>query len=173
MPDFSEISEIVYASDSAAVEKVLRKERLSLDDLGVLLSPAAVDFLPRMAKRSAELTAMRFGRTIQIYAPLYLSSFCVNRCLYCGFSAENKIERRVLSLEEAEEEANILAGRGFGHILLVAGEAPAKMGVEYLVELAGRLKEKFASISIEIQPLDEDEYRTLFSAGITSVAVYQ
>lgn len=172
-PDFSEISDSVYRNDSDAVKKALRKERLSIDDLGALLSPAASEFLPRMAKRSAELTAMRFGRTIQIYAPLYLSSFCVNRCLYCGFSAENKIERRALSLDEAEEEAMILARRGFGHILLVTGEAPAKLGVEYLVELVHRLKGKFASISIEIQPLDEDEYRTLFEAGITSVAVYQ
>ncbi len=173
IPDFPDISDIVYRNDSAAVEKALGKERLSLDDLGALLSPAAFEFLPRMAKRSAELTAIRFGRTIQIYAPLYLSSFCVNRCLYCGFSAENKIERRVLSLNEAEKEAMVLASRGFGHILLVAGEAPGKMGVEYLVELVSRLKEKFASISIEIQPLDEDEYRTLFRVGITSVAVYQ
>ena len=90
-PDFSEISDSVYRNDSDAVKKALRKERLSIDDLGALLSPAASEFLPRMAKRSAELTAMRFGRTIQIYAPLYLSSFCVNRCLYCGFPPKTRL----------------------------------------------------------------------------------
>ncbi|MBU0479778.1 MAG: 2-iminoacetate synthase ThiH [Proteobacteria bacterium] len=173
MPEFAELSECVYGCDPAGVDEVLHKERLSLEDLGVLLSPEAGERLPAMAERSAGITAARFGRTIQIYAPLYLSSFCGNRCLYCGFSAENKIERRVLSLEEAEQEALILAGRGIDHLLLVAGEAPARMGVEYLANLAERLRGSFASLSIEVQPLSEDEYRRLFLAGITSVAVYQ
>ncbi len=172
-PDFRDIAELVYRSRTADVEKALLKERLSVQDLAALLSPAAAERLPALAARASALTAVRFGRTIQIYAPLYLSSFCCNNCRYCGFSTENKIERRVLTLEEAEQESLLLAGRGFSHILLVAGEAPAKMGVDYLVELAGRLRDRFASISIEIQPLTEAEYRRLFKAGITSVAVYQ
>lgn len=172
-PDFQDIARLVYESSVADVDNVLQKERLSVQDLGALLSPAAAERLPEMAARAAELTAARFGRTIQIYAPLYLSSFCCNNCLYCGFSTKNEIERRVLTLDEAERESLLLADRGFSHLLLVAGEAPAKMGVDYLVELAGRLRNRFASISIEIQPLTEADYRLLFMAGITSVAVYQ
>ncbi len=172
-PDFRDIAELVYQSSAADVENALLKERLSVQDLGALLSPAAAERLPALAARASALTAARFGRTIQIYSPLYLSSFCCNNCLYCGFSTENKIERRVLTLDEAEQESLLLADRGFSHILLVSGEAPAKMGVDYLVELAGRLRNRFASISIEIQPLTEAEYRRLFKAGITSVAVYQ
>jgi 2-iminoacetate synthase len=173
VPDFSDISDLVYRSNIADVRRAIDKEHLELVDLAALLSPAAAECLAEMASRSTDLTAMRFGRTIQIYAPLYLSSFCANGCAYCGFSVENKIERRVLSLEEAEHEAMLLAERGFSHILLVSGEAPGKMGVDYLEKLTGRLKNSFAAISIEIQPLDEDEYRRLFKAGITSVAVYQ
>ena len=161
MPAFSEIAGLVDQSKADDVRKALGKERLDVYDLAALLSPAAAEYLPELASRSAELTAMRFGRTIQIYAPLYLSSYCANGCAYCGFSVGNKIERRVLSLDEAEGEAKILAGRGFSHILLVSGEAPGKMGVDYLEELAGRLKDSFAAISIEVQPLDEDDYRVL------------
>ena len=126
-----------------------------------------------MAKRSADITAMRFGKTTQIYAPLYVSSFCINRCSYCGFSADNKIERRILSLDEAEAEALLLHGRGFNHILLVSGEAPAKLGSDYLEKLVLRLRDRFAAISIEVQPLSTDEYTRLFAAGVTSVAIYQ
>lgn len=172
-PDFQDIGGLVYSSSGADVDNALRKERLSIQDLGALLSPAAAERLPELAAQAAGLTTARFGRTIQIYAPIYLSSFCCNNCLYCGFSTKNDIERRVLTLDEAERESLLLADRGFSHILLVAGEAPAKMGVDYLVELAGRLRNRFASISIEIQPLTEAEYRLLFLAGITSVAVYQ
>jgi 2-iminoacetate synthase len=173
LPDFQEIAGLVSQRSVADVDNALRKERLSIQDLGALLSPAAAERLPALAARASALTATRFGRTIQIYSPLYLSSFCCNSCRYCGFSTENKIARRVLSLDEAEQESLLLADRGFSHILLVSGEAPAKMGVDYLVELAGRLRNRFASISIEVQPLTEAEYHRLFEAGITSVAVYQ
>lgn len=155
------------------METALSVSHLRATDLAALLSPAAEEYLPQMAKRSAEITSQRFGKTIQIYAPLYLSSFCSNRCAYCGFSVDNTIARRVLSLDEAEKEALILHERGFSHILLVSGEAPAKMGVEYLEKLALRLRDKFAAISIEVQPLTTEEYARLFKAGITAVAVYQ
>jgi len=173
LPDFKELGSLVYECNADDVARAVRVERPTIRDLGALLSPVAGSHLGEMAARSSGLTGMRFGRTIQLYAPLYLSSYCGNRCQYCGFSAENPINRRILSLDEAEQEAMILAVRGFSHILLVSGEAPSRMGVDYLAELAGRLKDKFASISIEVQPLSEEEYRHLFKAGITAVAVYQ
>ncbi len=151
----------------------LDKANCTVADLAALLSPAAEPLLSRMATRAAAVTRMRFGRVIQMYAPLYLSNICVNRCAYCGFSAENSIPRRKLSLEEAEAEAEILRRRGFQHILLVSGEAPATLGVDYLEALARRLRSRFAALSIEVQPLSLAEYARLFGAGITAVAVYQ
>jgi len=171
--EFQELEEQLSSVTTAQVTKALTESVCSFADLIALLSPAAEDFLPQMAARSRELTAMRFGRTTQIYAPLYLSSFCVNRCAYCGFAADNTIPRRKLSVDEAEQEAEILRKRGFQHILLVTGEAPAKAGVDYLEEVALRLKDKFAALSIEVQPLEQNEYERLFRAGITAVAVYQ
>jgi 2-iminoacetate synthase len=174
IPDFAELQQLLTAnSHPADVRHALQDDRIDINGLAALLSPAAENLLPQLAARSARITAKRFGRTIQIYAPLYLSNFCINRCAYCGFSAGNTIERRVLTMAEAEQEAMILHGRGFQHILLVAGEAPARLGVDYLAELAALLRNRFASISIEVQPLEEDEYARLFAAGITSVAVYQ
>jgi 2-iminoacetate synthase len=173
LPSFTEL---VKRIDGCTVNDVVRAQRTShpdRQDLAALLSPAAEPFFQEMACRSAEITARRFGRTTQIYAPLYLANLCTNRCRYCGFSAENKIARRVLSLDEAEQEAMILHRRGFRHILLVSGEAPKALGVDYLEALAGRLCGRFASLTIEVQPLDTQEYSRLFEAGITGVAVYQ
>jgi 2-iminoacetate synthase len=173
IPHFTELKNRVSSCTDDDVHRSLRTAHLSIDDLAALLSPAADKHLGSMAKRSSDITAMRFGKTTQIYAPLYVSSFCINRCSYCGFSADNKIERRILSLDEAEAEALLLHGRGFNHILLVSGEAPAKLGSDYLEKLVLRLRDRFAAISIEVQPLSTDEYSRLFAAGVTSVAIYQ
>ena len=173
VPDFHALRERIVAATPAGVHRALNRNRLEQEDLAALLSPAAEPHLAEMANRSAHLTRQRFGNVIQLYAPLYLSSFCGNRCAYCGFSADHPIARRVLSFAEAEREALILHQRGFNHILLVSGEAPAKLGVDYLEKLARRLRDKFAAISIEVQPLATSEYARLFAAGITAVAIYQ
>jgi len=173
LPDFSKLQEMVYSCGTDDVLNAMHRSKLGIHDLAALISPAASAYLPEMAKRSATITTQRFGRTIQIYAPIYVSNFCINRCAYCGFSTGNKIKRRLLSIDEAVKEAEILRERGFLHILLVAGEAPEKAGVDYFEKLALRLRDKFAAISIEIQPLEQGEYVRLFKAGVTSVAVYQ
>lgn len=173
IPQFARLQETVNSRTTDDVQRALARTSPSLEDLAALLSPAAEEFLGDLAARSAAITTQRFGRTIQIYAPLYLSSHCTNRCVYCGFSADNRIDRRVLTYEEAEAEAMILHRRGANHILLVSGEAPAAMGVAYLEEITSRLRRRFAAISIEVQPLATDDYRRLFQAGITGVAVYQ
>ena len=173
LPDFPELQARITACGPGDVDRALKRTGRGLADLAALLSPAAEPRLAEMASLSGRLTRQRFGRVIQLYAPLYLSSYCANRCLYCGFSADSRISRRVLALEEAEKEALILADRGFSHILLVAGEAPSRLGPDYLAELASRLRHRFASIAIEVQPLTREEYARLFAAGITGVAIYQ
>lgn len=173
IPSFDLLHQWLSRGTTAEVRAALVKERADLHDLAALLSPAAEPFLAQMATRSARITQQRFGRTTQLYAPLYLSNLCTNRCAYCGFAAGNKIPRRVLSLDEAEAEAMILQERGFQHILLVSGEAPKVLGVDYLEEIALRLRDRFAALSIEVQPLEREEYARLFRAGITAVAVYQ
>jgi len=144
-----------------------------LERLAVLVSPAAADRLESMAGQAQRLTIRRFGRTISLYAPLYLSSFCANRCLYCGFNRDSHALRRRLSVEEAVAEADIIHAEGFTDLLLVSSEDRRHVTVEYLAELAGRLRGKFSSISIEIHQLGSDEYRRLFESGIDGVTLYQ
>jgi 2-iminoacetate synthase len=172
-PLFADLQARLAEVSGLEVERALAAERLGIDGLIALLSPAADSKLAAMADRSARITRQRFGATMQLYAPVYLSNLCQNRCLYCGFSADNRIDRRLLTIEQAEAEAAILHDRGISHILLVTGEAPERLGIDYLEILALRLRLKFAAVSIEVQPLSTEDYARLFQAGITGVAVYQ
>lgn len=145
----------------------------SLQKLLALISPAAEDYLEDMAQAAHRLTIQRFGRTVRLYAPLYLSNYCTNSCRYCGFNMEHKFVRTRLSIDEAIEEANIIASEGFRDILLVSSEDRRFVSVDYLAELAMRLREKFGSISIEIYQMSRDDYARLFKAGIEGVTLYQ
>ncbi|MDP2647161.1 MAG: 2-iminoacetate synthase ThiH, partial [Desulfobacterales bacterium] len=147
--------------------------RYSPRRLAALLSPAAEPFLETMAQQARRLTVQRFGRTIQLYAPLYISSYCVNRCRYCGYNCTTDIERTRLTIDQALADADVIASEGFRNILLVSGEDRQFVTISYLCELAQKLQGKFASISIEIYPLSQDEYSQVFNAGIDGVALYQ
>jgi len=144
-----------------------------LQRLSALISPAAEDYLEEMAQSAHELTVQRFGRTIRLYAPVYLSNYCTNACMYCGFNRENKFERTRLNIDHAIEEASIVASEGFRDLLLVSGEDRQFITVDYLAELAQRLRGKFSSISIEIYQMSTAEYARLFEAGIDGVTLYQ
>ena len=145
----------------------------SIGRLLTLISPAAENYIEQMAQLAHQLTVQRFGRTIRLYAPLYLSNYCSNSCRYCGFNRENKSERTRLTIDEAVAEANIIAGEGFRDILLVSSEDRKFVSVDYLTELAKRLRGMFGSISIEIYQMSRAEYARLFEAGIEGVTLYQ
>ncbi len=138
-----------------------------------LVSPAAESYLETMAELSQWLTLQRFGRTIRLYAPLYLSSYCVNRCQYCGFNTDNAFERIRLSIDEALAEAEVLAREGFRDLLLVSSEDREHITVSYLTDLAGELRGRFSFISAEIYQMTASEYGRLFHAGIEGITLYQ
>ena len=155
------------------VETTLSKQELSLDDFMVLVSPAAGDFLEDMAQKSHKLTLQRFGKTVLMYAPLYVSNFCTNSCVYCGFNVNNKIRRVSLTVDEAVDESMYLYEMGFRHILLVSGEHPDYANVDYLCELSEKLRNKFSSICVEVQPLTRNDYTQLIRSGVDCVTCYQ
>lgn len=157
------------------VQRQLSKQpgHFSLERLVTLLSPAAEAHLEPMAQQARQLTIQRFGRTIQLYAPLYVSNVCINRCKYCGYNADTDVRRTRLSIDQALADADVIASEGFRHLLLVSGEDKEFISTDYLCELASKLKKKFSSLSIEIYPMSHDEYGKLFNAGIDGVTLYQ
>lgn len=157
----------------SAVERALAAPRLSLDDFVALVSPDATPYLEDMARRAHEATVRRFGRTVRLFAPLYLSNECVSVCTYCGFSAGNDIARRTLSPVEVLAEAVALKARGFRDLLLVSGEHARIVSKDYLVECVRVLAPEVPSLSVEVQVWDTDTYRRLVEAGCDGVVVYQ
>ena len=155
------------------VEIALAKDRLSLDDLLALLSPAAAAYLEPMAQKAHRLTVQHFGRTILLYTPLYLGNYCCNTCVYCGFNATNKIRRSKLTMAEVEAEARAIAGSGLKHILILTGESRAQTPVSYLIDCVNILKKYFPSICIEVYALTEEEYTELTAYGVDGLTIYQ
>ena len=155
------------------IDKTLKKEKLSDNDLLNLLSPIASERLEDMAQLSHKKTIQYFGRTISLYIPLYISNYCSNGCIYCGFHAGNKMKRKKLSLEEIEKEAIIISKTGIKHILVLTGEAENITPLSYLVEVVELLKKYFPSISIEMFPMSVEDYSTLRKAGVDGLTVYQ
>ncbi|NLJ26906.1 MAG: 2-iminoacetate synthase ThiH [Deltaproteobacteria bacterium] len=171
--EWDAIQKSIQNSTREDVEKSLAARTLGLEDLIHLLSPAAESFLEEIAQRSHRLTEQRFGKVIHLFAPLYVSNFCTNRCVYCGFNAGNSIERLALTVDEAVEEARVIRDLGFRNILLVSGEAPQIVPTEYFSQLVQRLRPLFPSISIEIYPMPTEDYQALIESGVDGLVVFQ
>jgi 2-iminoacetate synthase len=144
-----------------------------LEDLAALLSPAAGARLEEIAQAAHRLTVRRFGKTIHMYAPIYLSNECLTTCTYCGFAKDLEIVRRTLTVAEAVREAETLTAHGFRHLLLLTGEHQKITGVEYLEQALRALSRVVPQLSIEVQVWSEEEYRRLAAAGCDGVVIYQ
>ena len=155
------------------VRDSLDKTDLALADFAHLISPAAGELLEPLCARSQALTRQRFGKVIRLFAPLYLSNECINNCRYCGFSRDNPILRVTLSVDEVLREARALRDQGFRNVLLVAGEHPKFVSSGYLAQCVGALHEQLPSISLEVGPMETEEYRPLVDAGADGLVVYQ
>jgi len=162
-----ELADILSKSEED-VFRALHANKRTLEDFKALISPAARPYLEQMAQMSRQITKKRFGNTIQMYVPMYLSNDT-----YCGFSMTNKIPRRTLTDAEILKEASFLKSKGYDHILLVTGEANKTVGTDYINNAIKLIQSQFANITIEVQPMDQEEYQSLISSGLYAVLVYQ
>lgn len=170
---WDEVKQSIYTKTAADVERALAKPVCTLEDFKALISPAAAPYLEQMAALSQRLTQKRFGKTLQLYLPLYLSNECQNICTYCGFSLDNPMPRTTLTPEQILKEVEVIKSYGYDHVLLVTGEANKTVGVDYFKEALQLIRPYFSHISMEVQPLDQQEYEQLIPLGLNTVLVYQ
>lgn len=164
----------IYNKTNRDVEHALGKTgKRDLEDFKALISPAAAKYLEPMAQLSNQLTQKRFGKTIQMYLPMYLSNECQNICTYCGFSLDNPLRRVTLTDAQIKREIEVIKALGYDHILLVTGEANKTVGVDYFKNALKLVKPHFSHISMEVQPLDQQDYEELIPLGLNTVLVYQ
>ena len=158
---------------AAEARACIGRSNLTLGDFAQLIAPGADEILENLCQRSQVMTQRRFGKVIRFFAPLYLSNECINNCKYCGFSRDNPILRVTLSPEDVAREAQELRQQGFRNILLVAGEHPKFVSGGYLAACVRALHEEVPSISLEVGPMETEDYRPIVEAGADGLVVYQ
>ncbi|MBO4503689.1 MAG: 2-iminoacetate synthase ThiH, partial [Bacteroidales bacterium] len=171
---WEQTSEAILAKTEYDVMRALGKEHCDVDDFMALISPAAAPFLEPMARLSKKYTEERFGKTISLFIPLYLTNSCTNSCVYCGFHVSNPMKRTILTFEEMENEYKAIKKLGpFENLLLVTGENPAKAGVDYIAKALDLAKPYFSNLKIEVMPLKAEEYKALTEHGLNGVICFQ
>lgn len=170
MDELARIAEHATARD---VDAALATERRDLHDFAALLSPAAGERIEELARASHEVTTRRFGKTVHLYAPLYLSNQCLTTCTYCGFARQLQIARRTLTTAQTRREATFLRDLGFRHLLLLTGEHERDTGVAFLCDHVAAVREIVPQVSLEVQVWDTEQYRALAAAGCDGVVIYQ
>ena len=170
--DWQVVTQTHQAKTEQDVLRALAKSKLDVDDFAALISPAAEPYLLEMVTKSEQLTLQRFGNTLSLFAPLYLSNTCANECTYCGFSMSNAIKRLTLNESQIVKEVAAIKSKGFDHILLVTGETN-KVSMPYFERMIPLIKPHFSQLSMEVQPLEMEEYKRLQGIGLDGVLVYQ
>ncbi len=157
----------------ADVKRAIAKDRLDPYDFGALLSPAAVPLMEEIAQRARQLTRDHFGNSVCMFTPIYTSNYCENRCQYCGFNHDNDILRARLTEQEVETEMKAIASSGLTDILILTGESRNFSDIEYIGMCVKIAKKYFSSISMEVYPVNHEEYRYLHECGADYVIVFQ
>lgn len=164
----------IAAMSAADVERALRNPHPSVHDFMALISPAAGPYLEQMAAISRRLTLERFGRTISMYIPLYVSNACTNACVYCGFNHANPLKRITLSAEQVQRECRAIKELGpFENLLIVSGEFPSLNGVDYLEQVLHIARPYFSNLTIEVMPMKQAHYERLIRSGLNGVVCFQ
>jgi len=168
----------VDAVTEADVSRVLAKaetgRQLSPEDFLCLIADAADPFLERMAAMAMKATRERFGKTMSLYIPMYVSNACTNKCVYCGFNHDNPFARTTLTMEQVKAECEAIKRLApFDNILIVSGEYPALCGVDYLERVLGVCRPYFNNMTIEVQPMKQEWYERLVKSGLNGVVCFQ
>ncbi len=153
---------------SAALEGVC-----DIEGFAALLSPAAGCHLEEMAERARNETRRHFGNSVCLFTPLYVSNYCSNECVYCGFNCRNRIHRATLGLKEVTKELDAIAATGLREVLILTGESRTRSDVEYIGECVRLASERFSTVGIEVYPMNSDEYAHIHECGADYVTVFQ
>ena len=170
----SAMNQYDYSKYTAAqVRRALDKEEKGQEEFAALLSPAADPFLEEMAEKAMLETRKHFGNSVYLFTPLYISNYCENYCIYCGFNCHNKIKRAKLDMEGIEKEMEAIAKSGLEEILILTGESKKMSDVKYIGEACKIARKYFKMVGLEVYPMNSDEYAYLHSCGADYVTVFQ
>lgn len=162
-----------YEYTKEDIKAILEKDHLSPKDFGGLLSPVAGDFLEEMAEKATLETRKHFGNSINLFTPLYISNYCDNYCIYCGFNNHNAIQRVKLTEEGIRKEMAAIAKTGMEEILILTGESESMSDVKYIGAACAIAREYFKLVGVEVQPMNTEDYAYIHKCGADFVTVFQ
>ncbi len=171
--DIDELVNQINLATPQDVEYTLSKPTLDLRDFLNLISDSADTYLEEIATRAHQTTVQNFGKNILLYTPIYISDYCDNLCVYCGFNCKNKFKRTKLKLEQIEDEFRAVYEQGFRDILILTGESKRMANTDYIAEAVKIAKKIFKSVNIEVYPMDRDEYQLIKKSGANGLTLYQ
>ncbi len=172
--DWDETTRFIQSRTATHVEAALRKAHPGIEDFMALVSPAAEPYLEQMAQLSHRYTLERFGKTISMYIPMYVSNACTNQCVYCGFNHNNPFKRVTLTMEQVKAECEAIRRLGpFENLLIVSGEFPTLNGVDYLEQVLHVCRPYFNNLTIEVMPMKTESYARLVDSGLNGVVCFQ
>lgn len=172
--DWDDTVRFIQSRRPRDVEDALTREHPDIEDFMALISPAAVPYIEDMARLSRDITMRRFGKTISLYIPLYVSNACTNHCVYCGFNHHNPLTRTTLTMEHVKAECEAIRRLGpFENLLIVSGEYPTLNGVDYLEQVLHVARPYFNNLTIEVMPMKASDYERLTHSGLNGVVCFQ
>lgn len=162
------------------VEDILKKSLtlnpISIKEIAILLETEDPSLIDHILKASSELKNKVFGNAVVLFAPLYLSNYCINDCVYCGFRKSNELlPRKALNEEEIIREAKYLSSKGFKRVLVVLGEDPKEYGADYIAKAIKIIKDNtdIDTVQVNAPPMDVEDLKIIQQAGGELFQVFQ
>lgn len=159
--------------EEADVRRAIYRDNRTPEDFAALLSPTALPLLEEMAQMAQKETRTHFGNSVMMFTPLYISNYCENYCIYCGFNCHNKIRRAKLDAAGIEREMQVIAASGLQEILILTGESEKMSDVAYIGEACQIAGKYFKVIGLEVYPTNSDNYAYWHSCGADYITVFQ
>lgn len=163
----------------AVLEKAKKRDGLSYEDIAILLQAEDKEDMEEIFKLAGEIKDSIYGKRIVIFAPLYVSDYCVNNCVYCGYKRTNNFSRRKLTMEEVAEEVKILEKMGHKRLALELGEDPVNAPIDYVLECLETIYStqndngEIRRVNVNIAATTVENYRKLKDAKIGTYILFQ
>jgi 2-iminoacetate synthase len=166
-PSFEDINRIL--------EKAAKREKLSHLDIAMLLHAKDPQHEKAIYDIAGKLKEEIYGSRVVMFAPLYISNFCVNNCKYCGYKRDNHFPRRKLTQEEIKEQAKLLERLGHKRLALESGEHPVETPIDYIVESIRTIYKhsSIRRINVNIAATTVEDYKKLKEVGIGTYILFQ
>lgn len=162
------------------IDKALEHRGLSAGEVAILLEVRDPELLKEMYAAAAKVKEAIYGKRVVLFAPLYLSSYCVNNCVYCGYKTSNKEQmRRRLTLEEIKNEVEIMESLGHKRLALEAGEDPVNCPIDYVTDAIREIYSikdgngAIRRVNVNIAATTIEDYRKLKEADIGTYILFQ